>query len=70
MSNADTTKILSKLKEFNANTTGDGLRLSNNQLQQIEELANGSTNDLEAKLSLLFQTLKWPVGTSFVFLSL
>lgn len=70
MGSADTTKILSKLKEFNTNATGDGLHLSNDQLQQIEELANGNTTNLDAKLQLLFQTFKWPVGTSsFVCLS-
>lgn len=62
MSAADTQKILSKLKEFNDSATGDGLRLADNQLQQIQELVGGNINDLEIKLNLLFQLLKWPVG--------
>jgi hypothetical protein len=68
MGNADTVKIFGKLKEFNDSTTGDGLRLSDNQLQQINELVNGNTNNLQTKLNLLFQLFKWPVGmfkTSF-----
>jgi hypothetical protein len=65
MSNADTMKILSKLKEFNDSaTTGDGLRLSDNQFQQINEFVNGNTNNLETKINLLFQLLKWPIGMS------
>jgi len=62
MGNADTVKIFGKLKEFNDSTTGDGLRLSDNQLQQINELVNGNTNNLQTKLNLLFQLFKWPVG--------
>lgn len=67
MSNADTQKILTKLKEFNDSATGDGLRLSDNQLQEIHDLVNGNTNALETKLNLLFQLLKWPVGMSIKF---
>lgn len=62
MRNADTQKILSKLKEFNDSATGDGLRLLDNQLQQIYDLVGENTTDLETKLNLLFQLLKWPVG--------
>ena len=62
MRNADTQKILSKLKEFNDSATGDGLRLSDNQLQQIYDLVGDNTNDLETKINLLFQLLKWPIG--------
>ncbi len=62
MGHADTMKILSKLKEFNDCTTGDGLRLSDDQFQQIHELVDGNTNNFETKLNLLFQLLKWPVG--------
>lgn len=62
MSNADTGKILGKLKDFNDNVTGDGLRLSDNQFQQISELVNGNTNNLETKLNLLLQLLQWPTG--------
>jgi len=64
MSNADVTKIFNKLKEFNDSATGDGLRLSDNQLQQINELANGNTNNLQTKINLLFQLFKWPIGMS------
>jgi hypothetical protein len=64
MGNADTGKILGKLKEFNDCATGDGLRLSDNQLQQIHELVNGNTNNLDTKINLLFQLLKWPIGKS------
>jgi hypothetical protein len=62
MGNADTSKILSKLKEFNDCATGDGLRLSDNQLQQVHELVSGNTDNLDAKFNLLFQLLKWPIG--------
>lgn len=65
MSAADTQKILSKLKEFNDSATGgDGLRLSDNQLQQVQELVGGNTDNLEVKLNLVFQLLKWPIGKS------
>jgi hypothetical protein len=62
MGNADTMKILSKLKEFNDCATGDGVRLSDNQLQQINELVHGNTNNLDTKINLLFQLLNWPIG--------
>lgn len=62
MSNADTVKIFAKLKEFNDSAAGDGLRLSDDQLQLISELANGNTTNIEAKLNLIFQLLKWPTG--------
>lgn len=64
MSNADPAKILSKVKEFNDGAIGDGLRLSDVQLQEIHDLVNGNTNNLDTKLNLLFQLLKWPVGKS------
>jgi hypothetical protein len=62
MGNADTVKIFGKLKEFNDSAAGDGLHLTDIQLQQINELVNGNTNNLETKINLLFQLLKWPVG--------
>ncbi len=68
MGNADTMKILSKLKEFNDRATVDGIRLSDNQLQEINEFVNGNTNNLERKMNILFQLLKWPVGMSNKFL--
>jgi len=68
MGNADTVKILSKLKEFNDSATGDGLRLSDNQLQQIHELVNGNTNNLQIKINLLFQVLKWPIDKVFSYI--
>jgi hypothetical protein len=64
MGNADTVKILGKLKDFNDSATGDGLRLPDNQLQQIYELVNGNTTQLETKINILFQLLKWPIGMS------
>ena len=64
MVSADTTKILGKLKEFNENEmSGDGLRLTEPQLQQINELVNGDFNKIEDKIELLLQLLKWPIGT-------
>lgn len=63
MRNADITKILTKLKDFNSNAIGDGLRLVDDQIQQIEEFVNGNTNNLEIKINLLLQLLKWPIGT-------
>lgn len=67
MSNADTAKILGKLKEFNESAAGDvGLRLTDVQLQQIDELANGNTVNLEEKLTLLFQLLKWPISKTSI----
>lgn len=62
MGNADTVKILGKLKEFNESAAGDGLCLPDIQLQQIHELVQGNTNNLETKFNLLFQLLKWPIG--------
>ena len=62
MSNADTVKILSKLKDFNGHVTGDGFHLLDNQLRQISDLVSGNTTNLETKINLLFQLLKWPVG--------
>lgn len=64
MGNADPGKILSKVKEFNDGAIGDGLRLSDVQLQEIHDLVNGNTNNLDTKLNLLFQLLKWPIGKS------
>lgn len=64
MVNADIGKILSKFKEFNDAATGDGLHLFENQFQQINELVNGNINNLETKLNLLFQLLRWPTGMS------
>lgn len=62
MASADTTKILGKLKEFNDSATGDGLRLSDSQFQQLTDLINGNTSNLDVKMNLLFQLLKWPTG--------
>jgi len=70
MGNADTVKILSKLKEFNDSATGDGLRLSDDQLQQINELVDGNTNNLQTKINLLLQLLKWPVDKIFPILDI
>lgn len=70
MGNADTTKILSKLKEFNDSLTGDGLRLSDSQLQQLSEFVNGNTNNLDTKMDLLFQLLKWPTDKIFPILDI
>ena len=66
MPNADTNKILGKLKEFNENAPGDGLRLGDIQLQQINELVNGNYDNLEEKIILVTQLLKWPVGKAFI----
>jgi hypothetical protein len=68
MTNADKTKILSKLKEFNDCAAGDGLRLTDNQLQEINELISGNTEHLETKLTHVFQCLRWPVGMLLIFL--
>jgi len=65
MGNADPGKILSKVKEFNDGAIGDGLRLSDVQLQEIHDLVNGNTNNLDTKLNLLFQLLKWPIEKIF-----
>ena len=63
MSNADTAKILGKLREFNESAAGDvGLRLTDVQLQEIDGLANGNIDNLEEKFTLLFQLLKWPIS--------
>jgi hypothetical protein len=62
MSNADIVKIFGKLKDFNDSATGDGLRLHDDQLQQIHDLVSGNLNNLDTKLNLLFHLLKWPVG--------
>ncbi|CAF3244551.1 unnamed protein product [Rotaria socialis] len=70
MRNADISKILGKLKDFNDNATGDGLRLLDNQIQQINELVNGNTNNVEMKLNLLFQLLKWPIDKIFPILDI
>ncbi|CAF1237053.1 unnamed protein product [Rotaria sordida] len=70
MTNADIMKILGKLKDFNDNITGDGIRLLDNQIQQINELVNGNTNNLETKINILFQLLKWPVDKIFPILDI
>ena len=62
MGNADPVKILGKLKEFNDAAIGDGLHLSDHQFQEISELINGNTTDIDAKLNLLLQLLGWPSG--------
>ena len=63
MASADTSKILGKLREFNDSATGDGMRLTDNQLQEINELIEGNTSNLEAKMNVCSQLMKWPIGT-------
>ncbi|CAF2319820.1 unnamed protein product [Rotaria sp. Silwood2] len=70
MPNADIMKIFGKLKDFNDNATGDGVHLHDNQIQQINELVNGNTNNLETKINLLFQLFKWPVDKIFPILDI
>ncbi|CAF1399682.1 unnamed protein product [Adineta steineri] len=70
MGNADTVKIFGKLKEFNESAAGDGLRLSDIQLQEINDLVNGNTTYLETKMNLLFQILKWPTDKVFPILDI
>jgi len=70
MTNADTTKILSKLKAFNDSITGDGIRLSDSQVQQLTELINGNISNLEAKMDIVFQLLKWPIDKIFPILDI
>lgn len=66
MSNADASKILAKMKEFNAGLTGDGVRLSENQLDEIQNLLNGNVENLRDKINFLWQTLKWPEGQNSI----
>ncbi|CAF1556388.1 unnamed protein product, partial [Didymodactylos carnosus] len=50
--NAEQTKILGKLKEFNKSEIGDELRLSDAQLQSISDLVNNDYTNLETKLNV------------------
>ncbi|KAJ6649170.1 Phospholipase A-2-activating protein [Pseudolycoriella hygida] len=66
----DSSKVLNKLNEFNSKVESDILRISTEQLQDLDKLTQVAPKDYENAIQTLHQLLKWPKDLLFPILDI